>query len=99
MGFEPTTFCMAISEVVRQSSVLNQAICRAFVIDEIGDIQRGYERIGVDMQRVRHFSPEVPEIKEAGSSRLRNLRTAGSSRDPSFNSIARAPGSGRSVGR
>ena len=68
IGFEPTTFCMAISEVIRRTSVLNQPTCRAFVMDEIGDIQRGYARIGVDMQRVRHFSPEVPEIEETGSS-------------------------------
>jgi hypothetical protein len=70
MGFEPTTFCMAISEVVRRTSVLNQLICRAFVIDEIVNVQRGYARIGADMQRVRHFSPEVPEIVERSSRAL-----------------------------
>lgn len=67
MGFEPTTFCMAISEVIWRTSVLNQPICRAFVIDQIVEIQRGYAQISVDMQRVRHFSPEVPEIVERGS--------------------------------
>ncbi len=69
IGFEPTTFCMAISEVIRRAPVLSQPICRTFVIGEISGIQRGYERIGTDMHRVRHFASEVPEIDEGGSNR------------------------------
>jgi hypothetical protein len=59
---------MAITPTIWRLPCENRPICRAFVIGEISGIRRGYARIGTDMQRVRHFSPEVPEIEEAGSS-------------------------------
>ena len=82
IGFEPTTFCMAINRSSANHGLHSNVVCRAFVIDEIGDIQRGYERICADMQRVGHFSPEVPEINEAGSNRPRSRSEAEGLRAP-----------------
>jgi hypothetical protein len=66
MGFEPTTFCMAIREVIGEPSPSIQSIGRAFMIEPLTRFRREYAWIGIDMPRVGHFRPEVPEIKEAG---------------------------------
>jgi len=42
MGFEPTTFCMAIREDAGELRLSIKPIRRAFAIDEAAHIQRDY---------------------------------------------------------
>ena len=66
MGFEPTTFCMAIREVSGALHHSIRMICRAFMTSKAAHVRPKYAWIGADMPRFGHFRPEVPEIEEAG---------------------------------
>jgi hypothetical protein len=61
MGFEPTTFCMAITPVSETSGRVNMAACRGFRSGAADGRDQQYARVCADMQRFGNFRPEVPE--------------------------------------
>jgi hypothetical protein len=66
MGFEPTTFCMAIRPVSDASEAANRLICRGFVAARRRPLDQGYAWICADMHRFGNFAAEVPEIQGGG---------------------------------
>jgi len=74
MGFEPTTFCMAIRKTTSALWPSISTICRDFVIGEAAHIPDEYARICADMPRVGHFRPGVPEIADPGLIRYQRVR-------------------------
>ena len=75
MGFEPTTFCMAITPAIWRVQHQNPLICRRFSGGVIGARRRQYAWMCADMRRFGHFWPEVPEIEETGSNRRAVLKS------------------------
>ena len=60
MGFEPTTFCMAISPSPRRADD-EYACLQEFRSGAAGGRDQQYARICADMQRFGNFGAEVPE--------------------------------------
>jgi len=90
MGFEPTTFCMAIGPVLQRIQHQNQPICRRFSNGAIGARRRRYARTCADMQRFGHFWPEVPETGRGGSNRRTHEWVSATGRSQTF-TICRQP--------
>lgn len=67
MGFEPTTFRMAIRQVSETSGPVNAATCRGFAVVRQMAGNQEYARICTDMRRFGNFDSEVPETAKVGS--------------------------------
>jgi len=63
IGFEPTTFCMAIRPTLWRLQCQNWLICRRFPYGPTSTRRRQCARICTDMQRFGHFWQEVPESR------------------------------------
>jgi hypothetical protein len=68
MGFEPTTFCMAMAKVAWEPRPTTIGICGGFGHRRESGFTLLYEAICADMQGFGHFSREVPKTRRAGSS-------------------------------
>ena len=68
MGFEPTTFCMAMAKVTWEPRPTTIGICGGFGHCCESRLMLLYEAICADMQGFGHFSREVPKTRRAGSS-------------------------------
>jgi hypothetical protein len=76
MGFEPTTFCMAIRPVFEASGAANMAACRGFAAARQTARDQQCAWMCADMQRFGNFGAEVPEIARAGFIRLKGSTTS-----------------------
>jgi hypothetical protein len=60
MGFEPTTFCMAIRPIFRDQRAANMAACSGFTAARQTTRDLQYAPMWADMQRIGNFGEEVP---------------------------------------
>jgi hypothetical protein len=61
IGFEPTTFCMAMAKVTGEPRPTTMGICGGFEYCRESGLPLLCEAICTDMQGFRHFAREVPE--------------------------------------